>query len=95
MRSWLAIGALILTLSGCGQDDEDDVVGESKKAIPFEQVPAQVLEAAKKAAPELTFYAAYKDKFNGQDSLELKGRTKSGKIEEIEVSPDGKFLGRE
>ncbi len=61
----------------------------------MDQVPAAVLKAAKEAAPDLTFFAAYKDKFNGQDSIELKGKTKTGKIKEIEVSLDGKYLGTE
>ena len=63
--------------------------------MPLDQVPPAVLKAAKKRRPDLTFYAAYKDTFNGQDSIELKGKTKSGKIKEIEVSPDGKVLGTE
>jgi hypothetical protein len=80
---------------GCGGDDDDGNVGKVKTAIPLDQVPPAVLKAAKEAAPELTFYAAYKDTFNGQESIELKGKTKSGKIKEIEVSPDGKVLGSE
>ena len=61
----------------------------------MDQVPAAVLKTAKEAAPDLTFYAAYRDTFNGQASIELKGKTKNGKIKEIEVSPDGKLLGTE
>ena len=53
------------------------------KPIPMDQVPAVVLKTAKEAAPDLTFYAAYKDKFNGQDSIELKGKTKTGKIKNV------------
>jgi hypothetical protein len=94
MRRWRAISALALVILGCGDGDGDDA-GEGKKPMAMDQVPAVVLRAAKEAAPELTFYAAYKDKFNGQDSIELKGKTKNGKIKEIEVSPDGKVLGTE
>jgi hypothetical protein len=95
MRRWYAVPALALSMIGCGDRDGDDDAGEPKKPLPMDQVPAVVLKAAKEAAPDLTFYAAYKDKFNGQDSIELKGKTKSGKIQEIEVSPEGKFLGAE
>ena len=63
--------------------------------MPMDQVPAVVMAAARKAAPDLTFYAAFKDKYDGQESIELKGKTKSGKIKEIEVSPEGKVLGTE
>ena len=94
MRRWWANAALAMSLVGCGEKDDDDA-GEGKKPMPMDQVPASVLKTAKEAAPDLTFYAAYKDKFNGQDSIELKGKTKSGKIKEIEVSPDGKLLGTE
>ena len=70
-------------------------MGKVKTAIPLEQVPAVVLKAAKAAAPDLTFYRRVQGYVHGQESIELKGKTKSGKIKEIEVSPDGKVLGRE
>lgn len=95
-RRWLAAAMLAGALcGGCGRDNDDDDVGKVKTAIPLDQVPAAVMKAAKEAAPELTFYAAYKDTFKGQESIELKGKMKSGKIKEIEVSPDGKVLGTE
>jgi hypothetical protein len=94
MRRWCVILTVALAMFGCGDGDADDA-GEGKKPMAMDQVPAVVLKAAKEVAPDLTFYAAYKDKFNGQDSIELKGKTKNGKIKEIEVSPDGKVLGTE
>ena len=94
MRRWRVILTVLLATFGCGADDADDA-GEGKKPMAMDQVPAVLLKAAKEAAPDLTFYAAYKDKFNGQDSIELKGKTKNGKIKEIEVSPDGKVLETE
>jgi hypothetical protein len=93
MRLWLGATLLAGSVCGCGADDDD--VGKVKTAIPLDQVPAVVMKAAREASPELTFYAAYKDTFKGQDSIELKGKMKSGKIKEIEVSPEGKLLGRE
>jgi hypothetical protein len=95
MWRWLATAVLACSVVGCGGRDDDDDVGNVKTAIPIEEVSPAVLKAARAAAPDLTFYAAYKDTFEGQDSIELKGKTKSGKIKEIEVSPDGKVLGRE
>jgi hypothetical protein len=94
MRRWYAAALMACSLVGCGDGDDDDV-GKVKTAIPMDEVPAVVLNAAKATAPDLTFYAAYKDTFKGQDSIELKGKTKTGKIREIEVSPDGKVLGTE
>lgn len=94
MRRWSAISVLALAISGCGEDDGDDA-GEAKKPLPLDQVPAVVMKAAKEFAPDLIFYAAYRDKFDGQDSIELKGKTKTGKIKEVEMSPEGKVLGTE
>jgi hypothetical protein len=93
---WLALSIMVLlcSLSGCAGGQDDDV-GKKKTAIPLEQVPAAVLKAAQEAAPDLTFFAAYKDTFKGQESIELKGKTKLGKIKELEMSPDGKLLGTE
>lgn len=94
MRRGFAAAVVACAVFGCGGDADDDV-GKVKTAIPMDQVPPLVLKAAKASAPDLTFYAAYKDTFNGQDCIELKGKMKSGKIREIEVSPDGKVLGSE
>jgi hypothetical protein len=94
MRRWWAI-AVLAAVIGCSGEDDDDGPGFQKQMMPLEQVPAAVMKAAKDARPDLTFYAAYKDKFNGQDSIELKGKTKEGKIVEVEISPDGKLLGTE
>ena len=94
MRRWHAISAVALSLFGCADGDADDA-GPPKTAMAMDQVPAVVLKAAKASAPDLTFYAAYKDQFNGQDCIELKGKTKIGKIREIEVSLDGKVLAVE
>ncbi len=73
MRRWFAAAVVACSMVGCGDNDD---VGKVKTAIPMDQVPAIVLNAAKAAAPDLTFYAAYKDTFQGQDSIELKGNTK-------------------
>ena len=93
MRLWFAVAVVAFSMVGCGDNDDD--VGKVKTPIPMDQVPAIVLKAAKEAAPDLTFFAAYKDTFQGQDSIELKGKNKLGKIKEIEVSPEGKVLGSE
>jgi hypothetical protein len=93
MRLWFAPAVVAFSMVGCGDNDDD--VGKKKTPIPMDQVPPNVLKAAKEAAPDLTFFAAYQDTFQGQDSIELKGKNKLGKIKEIEVSPEGKVLGSE
>jgi hypothetical protein len=90
MRRWFAAAVLLGSICGCGGDADD--VAEPKTPMPLDQVPAVVMKAAKAAAPDLTFYAAYKDKHEGQDCIELKGKTKTGKIKELEITPDGKVL---
>lgn len=92
-RRWLATSALALVF-GCGDGDGDDVA-EVKKALPLEQVPPAVMKTAREKAPGLTFFAAYSGKHQGKDSIELKGKTKSGQVKELEIAPDGQFLGTE
>src|SRR3954453_6000121 len=93
MRPWCAM-ALMAALCGCSGDDPDDVA-EVKTALPMDRVPAAALKAAREKDPSLTFFAAYKGTFEGRESIELKGKTRAGKIKEIEVSPDGRVLGVE
>jgi hypothetical protein len=79
---------------GCGAGDGDgDDVAEQKEPIPIEQVPPAVLATAKRREPELTWFAAAKDKYQGKDSIEIRGKAKNGKIKELEIAPDGTFLG--
>jgi len=94
MRRFLSMLVLLAAASGCGGDGDDDVA-EIKKPMALDQVPAPVMKAAKEAAPDLTFFAAYEGKYQGQDAIELKGKTKSGKIKELEMSPGGKLLATE
>jgi hypothetical protein len=82
------------SLAGCGGDDDDDVA-DVKKPIPIDQVPQVVMKTAREAAPGLTFYAAYSGTFKGKESIEVKYKTRSGQIKELEISPDGKLLGTE
>jgi hypothetical protein len=89
MRRWFATAVLLGSICGCGGDADD--VAEPKTPMPLDQVPTVVMKA-KAAAPDLTFYAAYKDKHEGQDCIELKGKTKTGKIKELEITPEGKVL---
>ena len=90
---WYLLTIAMITAGGCG--DADDDVAEVKTPLALDKVPAAVMKAAREAAPELTFYAAAHGKFQGQDAIELKGKTKSGQIKELEMSPEGKLLGTE
>jgi hypothetical protein len=72
MRRWCALSTVALTIFGCGDGDGDDA-GEGKKAMAMDQVPALVLKAAKEAAPDLTFYAAYKECHRALENQPLMG----------------------
>ena len=92
MKRWISIAALALATAGCGGGDDDDVA-RAKTPMAMDQVPPAVLAAAKKAAPDLTFFSAARETSKGRELFELKGKTKSGKVKEIEVTPDGVVLG--
>jgi hypothetical protein len=91
------IAACLLVLSyGCGAGDGDgDDVAEKKEPIPIEQVPPAVLATAKQREPGLTWFAAAKDRYQGKESIEIRGRAKNGKIKELEIALDGTFLGND
>ena len=83
-RIFAAITAACLTILpfGCGAGDDADDVAEKKEPIPMDQVPPEVLATAKKHEPNLTWFAAAKDKHNGKDSIEIRGKAKNGKIKD-------------
>ena len=90
----IATACLATVPIGCSEGGADpDDVAEKKQPIPIDQVPSAVLATGKKQAPDLTFFAAAKDRFKGKDSIELRGKAKNGKITELEIAPDGTFLG--
>jgi hypothetical protein len=71
---------------GCGEQ------GERPLALPLDRVPAQVKDSAIKALPQVKFDSAWKSTYHGQPVYEVRGKDKSGKIREVEVTPDGKVL---
>jgi hypothetical protein len=80
---------LALAAAGCGNEPT------SEQIIPLESVPANVMEAARKQLPGLTFDTAYKMKVDGKDAYEIRGKDKRGKVREVEVSPTGEVLAIE
>ncbi len=92
----IMVACLTILPCGCGAGDgDDDDVARTKEPIPLDQVPSAVLATAKQHEPNITWIAAAKDKYDGKDSIELKGKAKNGKIKELEIAPDGTFLGAE
>lgn len=67
--------------AGCGERKI-----EKKEPITLDQVPANVLKVAKEKLPDVKFERALR-KPNGD--YEVIGKTRSGKVREIDVKPDG------
>jgi hypothetical protein len=88
----LAVGAL----GGCG--DRDEPPGITKQAIAFDDVPAGVRDAARKAVPQVKLDEAWKN-LDGEGKLhsyEIRGRNPAdGKIREVRVSVTGEILETE
>jgi hypothetical protein len=82
MRYMLCVLLLAGILSGCGKADAP----KTKSVIPMEQVPAVVMKAAQKKEPEVTFNKV----IHAPDGIyEVQGKTKAGKILEVEVNEKG------
>jgi hypothetical protein len=65
---------------------------KSDEIVPIEEVPPKILEVARKALPDYKFETVYKMKVDGKDAYEVRGKNKSGKIREVEVSATGEVL---
>ncbi len=84
----LALSILIASLCmGCSDTDE-----ELKKPIAMDQVPPGIIKVAQDKYPELVFDTAFTEMEDGQPVYELKGKSATGKMMEVEVTKDGKLL---
>lgn len=92
MTRTVSIPAICLAFSlfsvGCGEKERDF----HENMIPLDQVPPIVMEAARKALPDVNFQDAWKDKADGQDAFEVRGMTTNGKHRDVKVSVTGKVL---
>ncbi len=89
MRVWLVLsGFVAFLLSGCGKSPAADMTGP----ISLDQVPASVMEVARRELPGVKFEFVLKFHQDGEDAYEIKGKTPAGKICEVEVSASGKVL---
>lgn len=83
MRRLILGAVLSVTVLGCGGS-----ASEAKKTpMKMDEVPPEVMKAAKEKLPNVEFNQAYREK-NGD--IELRGKDKTGKVHEVDVSPDGK-----
>jgi hypothetical protein len=79
------LAAVLALVCGCGS------VGEGPKTpVKLEDVPAPAMKTAKEKAPEVVnFHEVYRKK---DGTLEIRGKTKTGKVIEVEVRDDGTFV---
>jgi uncharacterized membrane protein YkoI len=80
---------LMFVVAGCESGPKSDDI------VPIEQVPANVMEVARKQLPGYTFDTVYKMKIDGKDAYEVRGKDKRGKVREVEVSATGEVIAIE
>lgn len=78
----------LITLAGCGEKAK-----QSDKPITLDQVPEAAMKAAtaaaKKAYPDMKFETAT---LRGENVYELTGKSKNGKVHDVEVTATGEIL---
>ncbi len=93
-RSWMrqAIGVIVLVGGlGCG---ETEYLATQRNVIKIEALPANILAAAKKALPNITFEDTWENLGKDQkiESYEVRGKDSKGKIREVRVGLDSVIL---
>ena len=89
MKKTLLVVLLMVVVVGCENEPKSDDI------VPIEQVPANVMEVARKQLPGYTFDTVYKMKIDGKDAYEVRGKDKRGKVREVEVSATGEVIAIE
>jgi uncharacterized membrane protein YkoI len=90
MRKNPFVAMMLICAVGCASGRP-----ESDPIVPIEQVPANVMDVARKQLPGYTFDTVYKMKIDGKDAYEVRGKDKRGKVREVEVSATGEVLAIE
>lgn len=86
MKRMSILAAALLAAPGCGEKGENDV------SMPLDQVPPSIMKIAEEKLPGVKFDSAYKETKDGKEVYEIRGKTKEGKIRDLEVTADGKVL---
>ena len=97
-RDGLRLCALVLLAPfGCGEHENGEEVPVSRKTVSVQDVPPDLMAAAKKALPGIEFNQAWQN-FNKEKvlfSYEIKGKAANGKIREVRIGLDGAVLEME
>ena len=86
MKRISLLAVSLLAVFGCGDQREND------ESIAFDKVPPAIVKIAEQKLPGVKFETAYKETKNGKEVYELRGKTKEGKIRDIEITADGQVL---
>ena len=87
MQKNFASIVLLSILIGCGS------IGEGPKVqVKMEEVPPAALKTAQEKLPGMLFTEAFLKK---DGTYEIRGKTKTGKVREVEVKADGTFVDLE
>jgi hypothetical protein len=85
----LAVVACLLATPGCGEEREQ------VQSVTKDEIPPNVLKAAKEKLPNVEFNAAWKEVREGKTAYEIRGYQEDGKIREVKVSEAGEILETE
>lgn len=77
--------ALLLLFTGCGEE----LIEGKKTVIPLDEAPHVVMKAAQERLPDVKFDSVLK---SSKGFYEVRGKTKNGKIQEVEVNEKGEVL---
>lgn len=92
-----ALSALLLAavFAGCSDALEPDKY--ARRTVAVADIPASVMDAAKKDLPGVRFEEAWKnvDAEGKLHSYEIRGRAANGKVREVRITEKGEILERE
>lgn len=87
MKHVFQVCLLMAFLTGCGSSWEGP-----KVQVKMEEVPPAALKTAQEKIPGMVFTEAFLKK---DGTYEVRGKTKTGKVREVEVKADGTFVDLE
>lgn len=87
MKHVFQVCLLMSFLTGCGSSWEGP-----KVQVKMEEIPPAALKTAQDKLPGMLFTDAFQKK---DGTYEIRGKTKTGKVHEVEVKADGTFVDLE
>lgn len=91
MKVTCLIAVCFCLVTGCAKHEKV----EQPELLSLEQVPETVMKAAREKLPDVRFDSAWKAMEHGQEVYEVRGKTSTGKVFEVEVAPDGTVVAVE